>query len=358
MKIGIIGLQNSGKTTIFNALTGKELEVSNYSSKSEPNLGTVQVIDERVSRLSQIYEPQKTIYANIEYIDFVGFADNRDRKEIFPANILALAKTADALALVIRNFQDEFLSETTDRIEPISDIQAIESELILSDLIIAENRLEKIELSQKRGIKDIALSLEEKAIKKIIGHLEADLPLRNLKLGSDEEKAVRGFQFISQKPIFIIINSAEDNFGSNQELIDEISKNYKIIEFAGNFEMELNKLSPSEAVEFMEDLDIKESARDRLTKCSYELLGYISFFTVGKDEVRAWTISKGQTAVEAAAKIHSDLARGFIRAECFSYDDLIEAGSEKNVREKGLFRLEGKNYIVKDGDVLNIRFSV
>lgn len=359
MKIGIIGLQNSGKTTIFNTLTGKDVEVTAYSSiKAEPNLGIVDVIDERVTELSNMYKPQKTIYANIEYIDFVGFAGSGNRKDAIPGNVLALAKTTDALALVVRNFEDSMISETMGKIDPLADIESLESELIISDLIIAENRLEKIELSNKRGIKDAALQIEEKAVKKVIDQLNSYLPLRTLELSSEEEKAIRGFQFISQKPILIILNSGEDNFGSNEKIINEIAQNYKVIEFAGNFEMELSRLPQDEAVEFMEDMNISESARDRLTKFSYELLGYLSFFTVGKDEVRAWTITKGQNAVEAAGKIHSDLARGFIRAECFSYDNLIDTGSEKAIREKGLFRLEGKNYIVKDGDILNIRFSV
>ena len=356
MKIGIIGLQNSGKTTIFNALTGQDIEVTSYSSaKTEPNLGIVDVIDERVTRLSEMYEPKKTIYANIEYIDFVGLTGSGNRKDAIPANVLALAKTTDALALVVRNFND---TEVIGDIDPLSDIDSIESELIISDLIIAENRLGKIELSKKRGIKDAALIIEEKALIKIIDQLNSDKSLRDLELSSEEEKAVRGFQFISQKPLLIILNSDEDNFGANEELLNQISEKYKVIEFAGNFEMELSKLPPEEAAEFMEDMNISESARDRLTKFSYEILGYLSFFTVGKDEVRAWTITKGQNAVEAAGKIHSDLARGFIRAECFSYDDLMETGSEKAIKEKGHFRLEGKNYIVKDGDILNIRFSV
>ncbi len=358
MKIGIIGLQNSGKTTIFNALTGQELETTSYSlQKTEPNLGVVEVPDERVTKLSSLYEPQKTIYATIEYIDFAGFSSERNSQEPIPSNILALAKTTDALAFVVRSFKDDFADSISD-INALDQIQTMESELIMSDLIIAENRREKIELSKKRGIKDASILIEEKAIKKVIDHLENEKPLRNLILATNEEKAIRGFQFISQKPLLIILNSDEDNYGQNEEVISQIESNYRVIEFAGNFEMELSHLPENETAEFMQDLGIAESARNRLTKLSYELLGYISFFTVGKDEVRAWTLEKGKNAVEAAGKIHSDLARGFIRAECFSYDDLMKAGSEKILREKGQFRLEGKNYVVKDGDIISIRFSV
>jgi ribosome-binding ATPase len=354
MKIGIIGLQNSGKTTIFNALTGQDLEVTSYASqKVEPNLGMVEVIDERITKLSDMYKPKKTIYAHIEYIDFAGFSSDKSGSSI-PANILALAKTTDALALVVQNFTDEMGEQPS----ILDDIELIESELIMTDLIIAENRMEKIVLSKKRGIKDAALLIEENAIKKITEQLNLEKPLRNLDLAPEEEKAIRGFQFLSQKPLMIIINSDEDNYKTSEELIDTISQNYQVHEFAGNFEMELCKLSTEEAEEFMNDMGIKESARNRLTKISYELLGYISFFTVGEDEVRAWTLEKGSDAVEAAGKIHSDLARGFIRAECFSYEALIAEGSEKVLREKGQYRLEGKNYIVKDGDIISIRFSV
>ncbi|OQX71939.1 MAG: hypothetical protein B6D62_00615 [Candidatus Cloacimonas sp. 4484_275] len=303
--------------TIFNALTGLEAETTAYSTgKVEPNFGIVEVKDERITKLSEMYQPKKTIYATIEYIDFVGLTADSSKSGVFSDSSLALVKTADALALVIRNFSDDVISQSFGNPQPLQDIESIDSELIISDLIIAEKRLEKIELSKKRGIKTPELQIEEKAIEKIIAHLNENLPLRSLELHEEEEKAIRGFQFISRKPLMIILNSDENNFGQNAELISEIEKNYKVIEFAGKFEMELGGLSAEEAKEFMEELNIKESARDRLTKFSYELLGYISFFTVGKDEVRAWTIKKGNTALEAAGKIHSDLARGFIRAEC------------------------------------------
>ncbi|HHE36971.1 MAG TPA: redox-regulated ATPase YchF [Candidatus Cloacimonetes bacterium] len=359
MKIGLIGLQNSGKTTIFNALTGLEAEVTSYSTgKVEPNMGIVEVKDERIEKLAEIYEPEKKVYAHIEYIDFGGLTGENENIDVFSDSSMALVKTADALALVVRNFNDEIISQTLGKPDPIKDIQQIESELIISDLIIAEKRAEKIILNKKRGLKDAKLLLEEKVINKVIQFLNEDKPLRDLELADDEEKSIKGFQFISRKPLLIILNSDEDNFGANQKILNEVEKNYKAIEFAGNFEMELSKLPEDEAKEFMEDLNIKESARDRLTKSSYDLMGYISFFTKGKDEVRAWTITEGDKAVEAAGKIHSDLARGFIRAECFSYDDLMTAGSEKVIKEKGLFRLEGKNYLVKDGDILTIRFNV
>ena len=356
MKIGIIGLQNSGKTTIFNALTGLKAETAAYSGgKVEPNLGTVEVKDPRVTRLSEMYEPKKTVYAHIEFIDFVGLSGGKENKAPFSPESMALIKTADALALVLRNFNAEFEAAAPD---PLTDLENIVSELVFSDLLIAEKRLEKIELSLKRGIKDIVLKLEEAALTKIISGLNEGIPILKLGITEDEEKAVRGFQFVTMKPIMLILNSDESNFNENGDLVKSLSEEFSVIEFAGKFEEELNNLPEDEALEFMEDMNISESARDRLTKFAYQLMGYISFFTVGKDEVRAWTITAGSSAVEAAGKIHTDLARGFIRGECFSYEDLIREGSEKNLRDKGLFRLEGKNYLVKDGEILHVRFNV
>ena len=355
MKIGIIGLQNSGKTTIFNALTGQNAEVTAYSSqKIEPNLGIVKVEDARVKKLSEMYKPKKTIFATIEYIDFVGLSGNKD-SDAFAGSAMGLVKTADALALVVRNFAEP---ATGNALEPLTEVDSLESEMLLSDMLISEKRMEKIEAAKKRGLKDAEMIIEEKALEKVIAHLNEENPLRTLQLSDEEEKSIRGFQFITQKPLLVILNSDEERFGQSSETLQKLQAKYKAIEFAGNFEMELNNLEAEEAAEFMQDMNISESAQDRLTASSYELLGYISFFTVGSDEVRAWTITKGDDAVEAAGKIHSDLARGFIRAECFSYDDLLQCGDEKTIRENGLFRLEGKKYIVQDGDILNIRFSV
>jgi len=355
MKIGLIGLPNSGKTTIFNALTKSKAEVTEYASKkAEPNIAVVNVIDDRVNYLSAMYKPKKTVYATIEFIDFVLPAKESEESDVFSSSSMAMIKNTDALALVVRNFQDNLMGEP----HPLNDINQINDELLLSDLIITENRLEKIELSFKRGQKTNELQLEEKTIRKIHEQLNSNKAIRGMQFSEHEEKAIRGFQFLTKKPIMVILNSGEDTFGKNEGLLKEISKNYKCIEFTGNFEMELSQLDDDEAKIFMEDMGIVESARNRLTKFAYDIVGYISFFTVGPDEVRAWNIHRGETAVEAAGTIHTDLSRGFIRAECFSYENLIELGSEKAVREKGLFRLEGKDYIVQDGDILNIRFNI
>jgi len=243
--------------------------------------------------------------------------------------------------------------------DPLSDIDIVDTEFILSDMIIVENRLERIEWSSRRGKKTNTMEMEEKVLTKIQEELNSDRHIRNLVLNHNEEKLISGFQFITQKPFFVILNSGEENFGNNDDLMTQIEEKYKVIEFAGNFEMDLAAFSDvEEANMFMEDLGIAESARDRITRFAYEMLGHISFITVGTDEVRAWTVHNGDTAVDAAGTIHSDLFRGFIRAECFSYDDLMDCGSEKGVRDNGRFRLEGRDYKVKDGDILNIRFNV
>lgn len=358
MKIGISGLPKSGKTTIFNALTKLEADTSLYDIKSEPNLGIVQVFDERIKHLSEIYKPKSTIYANIEFIDFPAMSEDNQDHQFLSTNSMTLLKNTDALAIVLRNFQDDVLDQTYHEANPEKDFNAIYEQFILSDLIAAEKRLEKIELSYKRGIKTAAIQLEEKVLRKVTETLNEIKPISSISLTNDELKAIRGFQFLSLKPILIVLNSDENNLFQNSELLDKLQKHSNCIEFAGKFEMELGRLDEDEAKMFMEDLNITDSAINVFVKSAYQTLGLISFFTVGSDEVRAWTINKSDTALDAAGKIHSDLARGFIRAETFSYDDFKTHGSEKAIRENGLFRLEGKTYQVKDGDIINVRFNV
>ncbi|MBD3345420.1 MAG: redox-regulated ATPase YchF [Chitinivibrionales bacterium] len=356
MKIGILGLPNSGKTTLFNALTRSEVPVTVYAdAKAEPHLGEVEVIDERITWLSNLYNPKKTTYARIEMIDFAGVSQGAAKEGSLSGELLRLIKNTDALAVVLRNFQSDLVGAP----EPEKELNIITEELLLSDLVIVENRLEKIEAGFKRGIKSNEIQLEQSVLKKIHAQLEEMKPVRELGLSENEMKLIKGFQLLTQKPVLAIVNSSEELFGKNESLLESIGKSYKVIEFAGNFEMELSRLTDEEEIAlFMEDMGIGESARDCLARAAYELLGYISFFTVGEDEVRAWTIVKGDTALLAAGAIHSDLMRGFIRAECFSYANLKESGSEKAVKEKGKFRLEGKEYVVNDGDILSIRFNV
>jgi GTP-binding protein YchF len=356
MKIGIIGLQNSGKTTIFNALTRSEAEVADYSNaKAEPNLAVVNVEDERIDRLVEIYQPRKTVRATVEFIDFAGVSGKSGDKGGFPPELVQAARTTDALVVVLRNFPSDLMGEP----DPEADLDRICEEMTLSDLIIAETRLERIALDTKKGKKTPQLALEEEALTAIHAQLEENKPVRDLNITGEAEKALRGFQFLTWKPVMVVLNSDEERFGKNAALLEKLNEKYRTVEFAGSFEMELSRLTDEADIQlFMEDMGLTESARGLLIRTAYDLLGYISFFTVGPDEVRAWNLHRGQTAVEAAGVIHSDLARGFIRAECFSYDDLIAHGSEKALKEKGLLRLEGKDYRVKDGDILCVRFNV
>ncbi len=356
MKIGLLGLPNSGKTTIFNALTRSQAEVGAFGNNTaKPNVAVIEVGDERITRLTQLYHPKKTTYATIDIVDFAGFAEGSARKNDSFGMQMNLVRNLDAIALVIRNFGNDVTGSPM----PVADIDTMVTEFILADMIVTEKRLDRIAWSARRGKKSNTMQMEEKVLHKILEELYRGQPIRDLTLNTNEQRLINGFQFLTQKPFFIILNSGENNFGNNPRLMAEIEEKYKVIEFAGNFEMELAAFSNTqEAGLFMEEMGIAESAHDRMTRFAYEVLDHISFITVGADEVRAWTLHNGDTALEAAATIHSDLCRGFIRAECFSYDDLMAFGSEKGIRDNGRFRVEGRNYKVKDGDILNILFSV
>ena len=358
MKLGITGRARSGKTTLFNAITGQNADMGLYDSKQETNMGVVQVPDGRVNYLSEIYKPKKTIFATVEFLDFPAMIEDVNPHEFLSPTSMALLKNTDALAIILRNFSNAFLDETQGKVNPEKELKDIFMEFIYSDILIAEKRLEKIELNFKRGVKCATTLMEEKTLKKCLEALHKETPLREIGLADDEMKAIKGFQFLSLKPTMVILNSDENNFGKNQEVLENLSQIAPIYEFAGKFELELSILPKDEAIAFMEDIGLSESAVERIIKNAYEFLGYISFFTVGDDEVRAWTIIKGDSALIAAGKIHSDLARGFIRAETFKYDDIVKLGSEKAIREKGLFRLEGKTYTVQDGDIIFVRFNV
>lgn len=355
MKIGFIGLPKSGKTTLFNALTGSTAAVSAFSTgRVGPNLASVKVGDERVTRLAAIYNPKRTIFPTIDIVDLAGVSEGDARSDAFSGDMMKLVRNCDALAVVLRGFKSDIQGEP----DPLGDLKKLEDELVIADLMIAEKRLEKIELGFKKGQTTPALKAEETLMRRILEELNAGRPLRGMQFDENEEVMLRCYQFLSRKQALVILNSHEALFGHNAGTLEKIGATYRVIEFAGEFEMELSLLDEESAKAFMEDMGLKESARDRLTGLAYDALGYISFFTVGPDEVRAWNIRRDSTAVEAAAAIHTDLARGFIAAECFRCEDLLEAGSEKGVKDNGKFQVTGKDYIVKDGDILNIRFNV
>ena len=360
MNIGLIGLEKSGKTTIFNALTGQSAEVGSYGGRNvEPNRAIVDVADSRVDHLSEIYNPKKTVYATIEVVDFAGLTADAASHGVFSSEAMGLIKASDALALVVRNFSDPVVDETQGPPDPARDVEKVAGELALSDLIVVERRLERIEGDLQRGKKTPALQSEQKALQKLQEALTDGVPVSKVELTPEEQKLIAGFQFLSQKPLFVVMNSGEEEYGNAPDLASTLQEGYPVIEFSGSFEMELAALDdPEDRSLFMEEAGIEESARERLTTFAYRSLGYISFFTVGPDEVRAWTIRRGDTAVDAAGAIHSDLARGFIRAEVFTYRDLAELGSEKALKEKGRLRVEGKSYLVYDGDIVHVRFSV
>ncbi len=353
MQIGLIGAQGSGKSTIFNSLVGQSLGNGRTSgSKGRSNQVVVNVLDPRIDFLYNLYKPKKKIYAKIEFLDFIGLNTDFISKNSQLGDTISKLKNVDAFTLVINNF-----SERVDIQSVKSQIEKVNNEIILSDLIIIENRLKNITLSKKRGQNLSLLKAEEELFIKLANLLNQEMVLGDIELSENEKKLISGFQFLSMKPILVIINSDETNFGKSENIISDLPE-FDIMEVTAKYEQELSNIPYEETKIFMDDIGIKSPVLKRVTTFLYAKLGYISFFTVGKDEVRAWTIKKGTNAKEAAGKIHSDIQRGFIRAECFYYQNILEFGSERTIREKGLFRLEGKNYIIDDGEVINFRFNV
>lgn len=348
MRVGLIGNRFSGKTAIFNLLTN---QLKNRFKKDGAVLATVDVADERVNYLSNIYKPKKTIFAKMEFADFTDFDTGlSNNKQLIPSS-MAKIRTIDALALVVDNFSHKQNAQ-----EIKSFINIYKAELLLSDLILAENRVKNIEQNLKKGKKEKSDLNEVETLTKLITGLQEETPISEMTLTDNETIAIKGIQFFTKKPFFTIVNSTEQTYGKLDLTKNDPLSN--ILEVAAIYELELLSLDDEDRISFLTDVGIDTQALERLTTLLYKTLGYNTFFTVGSDEVRAWTIKDGTFAKKAAGKIHSDIERGFIRAECFNFEDLKKFGSEKKLKENKIIRLEGKNYPVKDGDIMNFRFNV
>jgi len=362
MQIGIVGLPNSTKTTIFNALTHSQVETAATSTgKVEVHTAIVPVPDPRVDRLSEIFKPDKTTYAQIQYNDIAGLRVGVGREGVLSGELFNTVAQNDALLHVVRAFEDEHIPHPDGHIDAKRDLSALDFEFLISDLQIAERRIERLEhdLSRKGSYPERQADQKElDLIKKIKESLEKEIPIRDLILTQAEEKKLRGYLFLTAKPTLIAISVGDSGGEDPSDYLVYEHNNSDVVCIHGALEMEIAQLSPEDANIFLAEYGIDEPGLNRMIRLNYQLLGLHSFFTVGEDEVRAWTIPKGATAASAAGVIHSDLERGFIRAEVVSYQDFIDAGSMSEARKKGTVRLEGKNYLVQDGDILNIRFNV
>lgn len=359
MKVAIIGLSNSGKTTVFNALTMQNIEITIYPTTSgEPHMGIVKVPDSRLDKLAEVFRPKKTTNATIEYIDYIGLTKGNTEQN---RKVFDLIKGVDAIVHVVRVFEDNAVVHPIGNVDPLRDVGIIELELIFGDIEFVEKRLERIEQGAKRGKKPD--ESEKKLLIKCKDFLHEEILLRDVTFNEEEQNSMKPLQFLSTKPEIVVLNLGERDLNTDyiKGLQSSLLIRYPslfVLTLCGKIEMEIAQISPADAKPFLDDLGLEEPASNKLIKVCYDTLGLISFFTYAGDEVRAWTITKGTNAQKAAGKVHSDIERGFIRAEVISFDDFISVGSIHTAREKGLLRLEGKTYEVKDGDIINFRFNV
>jgi GTP-binding protein YchF len=360
MKTGIIGLPQVGKTSLFRILTKANLSEQAYANPREAHIGVAKVPDDRLDRLAALYSPKKLTHASVEYVD-VGAIGQEALKE---SSYLAHLRNVDALAHVVRAFDDPAVPHVGP-VDPLRDIKNVEVDLMISDLGQIEKRLERVEKDLKK-MRSADLEKEFDLLKRAKAHLETERPLRELEMTPEDKKRFRGFMFLSEKPILYVLNVSESTeLGKDLEAavgrfnVRDVSSrlNAGAAAICGKVEAELAEMSDADAAEFLSSYGLKESGLVRLIRTTYALLGLISFFTAGEDECRAWTIPVNTRAVEAAGAIHSDLEKHFIRAETIRWDQLLDAGSEANARARGTLRLEGKEYIVQDGDVMHIRHS-
>lgn len=348
MKIGIVGFPRSGKTTVFNALTGLDASVGFGGDASRPNLGTIKVPDERIDRLSEIFSPKKTTYGEVVFVDYPG---RPDASNAIDRSTIAQMRDADALVQVVRAFEDTAADRAAN---PQGDIDGFATELILADLEIVEKRLDRLRKEKGR-------EKERALLERCREALESEQPLRRIEFSELEERELAGFGFLSRLPLLVLVNVDEADAGAAlaPQIGALLERNGTIgLALSAKVEMEIAGLDEMDRGAFLADLGLQAPARDRFVRAAYGLLDLISFLTSGEDEVRAWPIRKGTAAVRAAGKIHSDIERGFIRAEVVAYDDFIELGSDAKCRDAGKLRLEGKDYQVRDGDIIHFRFNV
>ena len=357
MKVGIIGLPQVGKKTLFSLLTGEPLDENAFSGKEEIKYGMASIRDTRFDRLASMYNPQKSVPALLEVVLLPKF----DKETISSGECLKAVEKCDALCHIVRAFENETVFHVEGSVDPLRDIDSVFTELILSDLILVEKRLERIskELRIKPGPQQ---AREKELLEGMKKMLDENAPLINFKMNEEEKKIMSTYQLVTRRPLIVVLN-VSDNKLSDEILINQVTQKYneygiKVMQVSAKIEAELLSLDPQERDAFLSDLNIEESALNLLSRLCFEALGLMSFFTVGEDEVRQWTAKKGSTAPEAAGSIHSDLQRGFIRAEIMKYDDLIEHGSELKLKEVGKLYLKGKDYTVEDGDIMHVRFNV
>jgi len=357
MKLGIIGLPQSGKTTIFNALTRGNAPTTASAGRMEVHQAVVDVPDPRVDTLSSMFNPKKTIYTKVTYADIAGLetgsANPQGTRSGISGQLLNQLNQMDGLILVVRAFENESVMHPNGSVNPLRDVEMMTGELLINDLIAVERKLEKLVDERKKGGTDKTLNARQTELfEKLNAALSDNKPLRELEFTSDEEKELSSFGLLSRKPILTVFNLDEGQPAPNAKL------DHPSVALMGKLEMEIAQLPPEDAAVFMEEYGIKELSLNRMINLSYELLKIQTFFTVGEDEVRAWTTQRGATAQESAGEIHTDLSRGFVRAEVVAYEDLTSLGSMNEAKAKGKFRLEGKEYLVKDGDIMHVRSSL
>jgi GTP-binding protein YchF len=366
VQIAIVGLAGSGKTTVFNTLTRGHAQTGGFGALTL-NVGVVKVPDARLDRLAEIFKPKKIVHADVTYVDLPAppaSSEGHVGTEELPAEHLARLRESDALLHVVRAFDDPSLPHPSGSVDPDRDLEQLDLEFILADLAMVDRRLDRLGSSGRHGTPAERESneREEVILRRLKAELEAGRPIRDAGMPEDDAKAVRGFRFLTEKPVLVLLNVGEGDLARAGALTERIADAYPhehamVDHLSAKIEMELGELDPGDAATFMEELGIAESGLERVIHLSYRLLGLISFLTAGPDEVRAWPIPLGSTAVDAAGAIHTDLAKGFIRAETVGYDDLVALGSTAEARKAGRLRSEGKTYRVADGDVMEILFS-